>query len=262
MFLSILQERLDAAAELEINLFEQQKQTDKEFERNKDLLRQGYKLRPTVTGEDGRELYGSVEDIFDSPNFPEVVRSVYLDSGIPLKAAYNIEVRNSVEVFLDFSKPAIFNFQLMPGLQTPNETNYKVKGTNATWVNGLFHEIQNYVGSRRSVAPWIHEHSIYDIFLWFFGYPIGFWLCFKASPLLPEGTAPMLFFRAALFVYIFLMSMVGLRAIFHYSRWVFPIAEYRHLRSQIFRHRTVLAALSLGLLGTVVYDVLRVIFLE
>jgi len=260
-FLSILQQRLDEAAELEIRHFEQNQQSNEEYEHNKNEIRLGYKLRPTVTGEDGRELYGEIEEIFESPNFPEFVKSVYLNSAIPLNTVHKFAVRNFVEVYLDFSRPKIFDFHLMPSQRTPNATNYKVEGTDATWVNGLFHEIQNYIASHRSAAPWLHEHSIYDIFLWLLGYPFGFWLCFKASPFLPDGQNEILFVRAALYVYIFLIALVGLRALFHYARWVFPIAEYRHVRSRVLRHRTILATLSLGIFGTVLYDAIKSIAL-
>ncbi len=189
------------------------------------------------------------------------MESAYLNSSIPLDAVHKFTVRNSVEVFLDFSRPAIFDFNLMPSQRTPNGTHYKVKGRDATWVNGLFHEMQSYLSRHRSPAPWMHEHSIYDIFLWLIGYPFAFWLCFKVSPFLPEGSAETAFVRAALYVYIFLMALVGLRALFHYSRWVFPIAEYRHIRSRVLSHRTFLAALSLGLFGTVLYDTFKALAL-
>lgn len=256
-FLAVLQERLDAAAELEIGRFQQNQQSDEEYERIKNEIRWGYKLRPTLMGEGGRELYGTVEEVFDSPNFPEVVKSIYINSAIPLDVSYNFRVHNSVEMFIDFSRPAIFDFHIMPGQRTPNETNYKVQGQDATWVNGLFHEMESFISSHRSPAPWLHEHSIYDIFLWFLGYPLGFWLCFKASPLLPEGETASLFVRAALYVYIFLMALVVLRALFHYARWVFPIAEYRHVRNRALRHRAALAALSIGLFGSVLYDLIK-----
>jgi len=256
-FLAVLQERLDAAAELEIGRFQKNEQSDEEYEGSINEIRWGYKLRPTLTGDDGRELYGTVEEVFDSPNFPEVVKSIYINSAIPLEAAYNFHVHNSVEMFIDFSRPAIFDFNVMPGQRTPNETNYKVQGQDATWVNGLFHEMQSFVSSHRSAAPWLHEHSIYDIFLWLLGYPFGFWLCFKASPLLPEGGTAMAFLRAALNVYIFVIALVALRTLFHYARWVFPIAEYRHARSRSLRHRTALAALSIGVFGSVLYDIIK-----
>jgi len=256
-FLAILQERLDAAAEIEIGRFPQNQQTDEEYGHSKKEIRWGYKLRPTVTGEDGRELYGTVEEIFDSPNFPDVIKSVYINSAIPLDAAYNFRIHNSVEIFIDFSRPAIFDFHVMPGQRTPNGTHYKVQGQDATWVNGLFREMQSFVSSHRSAVPWLHEHSIYDLFLWVLGFPLGFWLCFKVSPLLPEGETALLFVRAALYLYIFLLALVGMRALFHYARWVFPIAEYRHVRSRYLHHRTALAALSIGLFGSVLYDIIK-----
>jgi hypothetical protein len=135
-------------------------------------------------------------------------------------------------MFLDFSRSAIFNFNLLPGHRTPNATNSKVRGLDATWVNGLFHEIQSYFSDHRSAIPWLHEHSIYDIFLWFAGYPFGFWLCYKVSPLMPDAGVAVQFLQAALYVYVFLTAMVGLRALFRYGRWVFPISEYRYPRSQ------------------------------
>jgi hypothetical protein len=256
-FLSILQERSDTAAELEIANFPKNDQTDDEYENNKNEIRLGYKLRPTLTGEDGRELNGTIDEIFDSPNFPESVRSIYLNSSIPLDVIHKFRVRNTVELFLDFSRPAIFDFHLMPSQRTPNESNYRVEGRDTTWVNGLFHEIQNYIASHRSPAPWLHQHSIYDFFLWLIGYPLAFWLCFKVSPLLPNGEKEILFVRAALYVYIFLIALVGLRALFHYARWVFPISEYRHARNRALRHRAFLGALSIGLFGTLLYDVIK-----
>ena len=78
--------------------------------------------------------------------------------------------------------------------------------------------------------------------------------------MLPDGGNAMPFLRAAMYVYIFLMAMVAIRALFHYSRWVFPISEYRHTRSKALRHRAILSALTLGLIGTVLYDVLRAAF--
>lgn len=258
-FLEVLQERLDAAADLEEANFQQHNQTADEFENNKQLLRSGFKVRPTVTGKNGQELFGTVEDVFDSPNFPEVVKSVFIGSEIFLKASYNYTVRNSFEIFLDFSRPEILDFTLLPSQRTPNETNFKVQGIDATWVNGVFHEIQSFVDEHKAPAPWLHGHSIYEKFLFLGGYPIGFWLCFKTSPFLPDGGNTFLFIRAAIYVYIFFLTMVGLRALFHYARWVFPIAEYKHTRSKSLKHRAILGTLVLSLVGAVLYDLLKTI---
>lgn len=100
---TILQERLDAAAELEVLSFKQLQQTNEEFEKNKDILRDGYKIRPTLTGLNGVELFGLTIDVFESPNFPETIKSIYINSSINLKAVHNYNVRNYLEMFIDFS---------------------------------------------------------------------------------------------------------------------------------------------------------------
>jgi hypothetical protein len=67
----ILKERNDSARDIEVANFKQLDQTAKEYQENKQLLYDSFELKVTVNGNDGSELYGSVSDIFESPNFPE-----------------------------------------------------------------------------------------------------------------------------------------------------------------------------------------------
>jgi hypothetical protein len=99
--LSILQERANTAAELEVASFQQLDQTEEVFEDNKRLLRDGFRLRITVSGENGQELYGPVDDVFESPNFPESVKSVYINSESYLRGAYNYTPHNAFELRID-----------------------------------------------------------------------------------------------------------------------------------------------------------------
>lgn len=258
--LSILQQRADAAAEIEVANFQQLDQTDEVFEQNKALLKEGFALKVTVTGENGQELYGLVNDVFDSPNFPVAVKQVYINSETFLKGAYNYTPRNAFEVFFDFSKPDLFDFSIFPSQPTPNETNVKVVGGDATWANGVFHEIQQFLSEHAGSGSWLHRHSVYDALLWVVGYPLVFWICYKAAPFVPAADVAGQFIRAAFFVYMALMVLVGLRALFHYARWIFPTAEYIDSKSKSIGHKAVLGALSLGLVGSFTYDVLKSVF--
>lgn len=260
-FLEILQERLSAAAEFEVSKFEKANQSDDEHEANKQLLRDGFIVRPTITGQNGQELYGNITEVFDSPNFPEEIRSVYVNSEIWLRSRYNYVPHNTIELFLDFSRPAIFDFSFLPSQKTPNETNIKVRGIDSTWVNGIFHEADAFIKENSSAAPWLHKHTVYDILVWLFGLPIGFWVCFKASAMLPSAEGGIQFLVAAVYVYLFMATLVGIRALFHYARWVFPIAEFIHPRSKLLVHRAILGALVLALFGSVIYDVAKAGFL-
>ena len=253
----ILQERLTAASELEINNFKKQNQTDDEFEKNKDILRDGYKIRPTITGTNGAELFGLAETVFNSPNFPKAVKSIYINSSVPLKATHGYIVRNHLEILLDFSRPGIFDFNFMPSGSTPNSSNIKVEGADPTWVHGVFGEIQQFISEHKPNAQWLHRHTIYDILLLLIGYPIGFWMCFKATPYLSKVGSIGPFLRAAIYVYLFFAVLIGFRALFHYSRWVFPVVEYKHANSKSAQHQVTLWALLTSLIGSFIYDVIR-----
>ena len=49
------------------------------------------------------------------------------------------------------------------------ETNFAVNGSDATWVNGVFHEFTEYTRSHRSRMSWLHRHTVYDVLLWILG---------------------------------------------------------------------------------------------
>ncbi len=65
----------------------------------------------------------------------------------------------------------------------------------------------------------------------------------------------------ALISFSALEILVGLRTLFHYARWIFPTAKYRSEKSSSLGHKAILGALALGLVGAVLYDVLRAMFL-
>ena len=55
----------------------------------------------------GKELYGTISEVFDSVNFPENVKSLYINSEIRLKARYNYTPKNHFKLFIDFSKRSL-----------------------------------------------------------------------------------------------------------------------------------------------------------
>ena len=90
-----------------------------------------------VSSIDGQELYGGIDEIFNSPNFPDQIKSIYVNSEIPLRQCYNYYPRNSLELFLDFSKLGLFNLSLLPSQETPNASNLAVQCYDSTWVHGV-----------------------------------------------------------------------------------------------------------------------------
>ena len=139
------------------------------------ILREGYKLFLTVTGNDGTQLNGEVTEIFESPNFPSDIATVFFDSASRLNLRENFTTRNSLLLFLDFRRPAVLDFRLMPSQETPNESNFCARGIDPTWVHGVFHEVESFVNCHRSTGAWLHRHTVYDVLLWLIGLPVAFW---------------------------------------------------------------------------------------
>jgi hypothetical protein len=257
-FCDILQERANSAAEIEVGFFKQNEQTDKEYAANLKTLRESFKLKVTVTGIDGEELWGFIDEVFDSVNFPEQVNSLYVDSESTLRFVHNYFPHNSFKIFLDFSKPRIFDLSFLPSTGTPNVSNIEVKGYDATWVNGVFNELKAFIESRSSTVSVVHNHSVYDILLWILGFPLSFWVCSKFSAIIEGsfGTANS-FIKSALYLYAFAATLFVFRILFHYLRWICPLVEYRNKSNKMLFHRALLSVLSVGWIGQFFYDIAK-----
>lgn len=257
----VLEERSQAAGDIEVSNFKKLDQTDEVFEENKKTLKEGFNLKPTIISSDGKELWGNYKDIFDSPNFPYEIKSIYVNSEIPLKARYNYNPANSFVLFLDFSKPDLFNLSFLPSQATPNESNISVQGYDATWVHGVFNEFNSFVKKNPSKMTWLHKHSIYDLLVWGFGLPLGFWMAFRLSGILTKifgGISP--FLLSGSYVYVFFASLIIFRLLFHYARWVWPLVEHKSSKNKAIKHQIILGAITLGLVTTVIWDLIKIVF--
>ncbi len=259
--LHILQERSNTACDIELADYEQLELTDQEYEANKEILKEGFELKITLLSPDGQEFYGTIDDVFNSPNFPDQIKSVFVGSEIPLKVGYNYYPRNSFQLFLDFSKPELFNMSFLPSLATPNESNIAVQGYDATWTHGVYHEFNTFIKKYPSRFTWIHKHSIYDFLLYIIGLPYGFWFCYKLSSLLTNIFGKFSsFVQSAAYVYVFLVALVLFRLLFHYSRWIWPLVEYSSPKNLAFKHRVTLTIITLGMASTLICDLIKAVF--
>jgi uncharacterized membrane protein YuzA (DUF378 family) len=257
----ILQERCHAAGEIEVTNFKQMDQSDEIYEQNKIKIKQGFDLKLTVVSLDGQELWGGINEIFDSPNFPDQIKSIYVNSEIPLRVPYNYYPRNSLELFLDFSKPELFNLSILPSQETPNASNIAVQGYDSTWVHGVFNEFSNFIKRHPAKLTCLHKHSIYDLLVWLFGLPFGFWVTYKLSNILNAifGNFHSIV-QSAAYVYVFLASLILFRLLFHYARWVWPLIECRSSSNIDLKHRIILGAITIGLISKFIYDIIKAIF--
>jgi hypothetical protein len=257
--LNILQERAYAAAGIEQqHLKKIPEHTDEQFEQVKKELKEGFELFISLSGVDGRILTGNISQIFDSPNFPEDVKSVFFDTSTTLNFRHHYIPQNKMILFLDFRRPDVLNFTILPSQETLNESNFEIEGKDATWVNGVFKEFFDFVEQRPSTSPWLHRHTVYDVLLWLAGFPISFCICHRLSSFVENifgGYSP--FLKSALYFYVFMITLILIRIAFHYSRWIWPLTEFRCEKSNSLKHKTLLTLIvgSLGL--SALYDLIK-----
>lgn len=253
----LLEERVEAAAALELAQWKQGDRPNEKFEQDKKTFQALHVLSLTVKGTDNKELFGTVNEVFSSPNFPEQVLSFYANSETLLRVRHNYVPLNGVTLLLDFQKPHPFDFNFLPSYATANESNFVVQGKDATWTNGLFNELSTFFAKREVPLKFHHRASVWDGLLWLVGIPVALWVCYRSAPFVDKAFPNSTFLEAATYIYIVLVTINFLRGVFHYSRWVWPRAEYVGAQNRALKHRVVLGAIAVSIAGAVIYDVIK-----
>ena len=145
-----LQEWCDKASEEEIKHYNPLDRSPEQILDDIESLRDGFKIKVTVQGVDDERVYGTIPVVFNSPRFPDKVKSLYINSESELRNRYNWLPRNRFELFLDFNKPEFFNLSLSPSGSTLNASNISVSGLDSTWVNGVYSEVTNFIKKKRN----------------------------------------------------------------------------------------------------------------
>ncbi|RQO75642.1 hypothetical protein DBR43_09910 [Pedobacter sp. KBW06] len=253
--LDILQQRAKTASEIEYKRFEETKVENLEqFKHNMEICSM---LKITVVGFKSEELFGTIEDVFGSVSFPDSVKTIYVNSDVVYRANFNYYPSNHFQLYIDFSKPKVFDFSFQPSDRTPNDSEFIVQGDDSMWVNGVFHEIDAFVKDRPSKAPKIHRGSVYDLLVWLVGLPLGFYICnkYQQSPFVASLESS--FLNNLAMTYFFFLSLFLLRVLFHYFRWVYPMIEYKCKRDRSAAHQAAVLSITLGIVGKVLYDVFQ-----
>lgn len=253
-----LQESSYEAAEEEISHYNPIDRPPEQILADKESLRLGFELQVAVRGIDDKVVDGTIPVVFNSPRFPDKVKSLYINSELDLRNLYNWFPRNRFELLLDFAKPE-FNLSLSPSGSTPNASKILVSGRNETWVNGVYHAVIEFVKNRKTRRQFFHRHSVYDLLLACVSLPFAFSIASKLSGLINDlfGEHSGIL-KSAAYVYVFYFSVLLFRILFDYARWIFPIVEYKESTDTAQKHRAILAAIILGVLGNFIYDVFKI----
>ena len=255
----ILQESSYAAAEEEITNYTPLDRSPDQIFADRESLRLGFELKVTVRGTDDKVLFGTISAAFNSPRFPEKVKTLYIDSELDLRNSYKWSPRNRFELLLDFTKPELFNLSLSPSISTPNASNIFFTGLNSDWVSGVYRKATDFIKKKRTRRKFFHRHSVYDLLLLTVGLPFAFWIAYKSSGLINSIFGGFsVFVQNGAYVCLFFLMVNLFKMLFDYARWVFPIVEYKSIIDTARKHRYILGGLIIAIFGNFLYDLLKI----
>lgn len=220
--------------------------TDAEWEARKAfLLSDAFCLTTTVNGLRDEQLYGETVEIFDSPNLPKPIKSIFFTNANSFKRHANgNEPVNRVSVFIDFSKPDLFDPNPLVSAATPNEGNVTVNAQDITYFNAVQKAVEKRLASRRTWYGAIHRNFAYDVGIWFFALPVGLYFsAYYMNQFIPIGSNFELF-RWPLFIYFVGLSLIAYRALTAYAKWAFPVNVLAENKDHALKHRIALGGFS------------------
>ncbi len=260
----ILKISTEEGANIEIaKLKKKDSDSDEGFEKLKIEAKNLYKVAIHIFGSKGEYIFTEASSIFDNPGLPDVIAKITFDNTSKFKAILQQrEPINKFRLEFNFTKPVIFDFNSSPSMATPNNSFISVLGENSTWVSGVYNKVMESLKDRANIRGWIHVNNIYDVFLWFLVVPLNLRLLYNINRILPPGFSGMSdFFKAACYLYFFIVVLYLFRMLFNYIRWIFPNMELiTNIKKGAISHRAVLWVILSSIVLSFLYDFIKTLF--
>ena len=245
---------VDDQATREIN--EMQKpadQSEDEFKKYKNDARKAFRVTVTITGindksEEEDSLYGDSEDVFNSPNIPERISSIYMTNKTAYRSFAKVEPYNNFELFLDFLKPPLIDHNNLISSPTPNGSNLEIHASNNAWIGAITLAVSGILDKRRNRRSFLHRGSVYDIGLFFPVLPIAIYICWSFSTFIENHFGAInVFLSSLIYIYLVFLTMWVYRILFGYTRWAFPSIELNDKSDNEQYHRSFWKKLVSGI---------------
>lgn len=238
-------------------------QSDEDYEGFKKYAKSLYIITIQIFDAKGGYIFTESPSVFDEAKLPDSITRIIFDNSQRFRAALQREPVHRVRVVFDFTRSSIFDFITMPSCATSNNSNIDIIGETETWVHGTYKKVMESLKERGNKRGWLHANNIYDIFLWFAVIPLNLRLLYKINlKLQPNFVGMSTFMKVGIYLYFFVILLYVYRIIFNYARWVFPNIELTtSLQKGATVHRLILGALVLSIVGTLLFEVVKVILI-
>jgi hypothetical protein len=234
-------------------------ETNEQFEQRRIRVRDAYVTAVIINGANGDVVTGHAGDIFDEPIMPDRIVSITYDTTFSPRTNINYVPTDVASVYLDFSRPPLLNLGGYPSTPTPNNSYWNVAAPNESWPTALSAQLQQFFEERATNVNWLHGPSTYDALLMIIGWPLSLWGAYKIGHLIVGGRELSPAVGTAVYVYGFFLSANIFRALFSYSRWIFPKIELESANSPPLKHRALWYTIIIGVIGASAWDGIKAI---
>lgn len=233
---------LDFGRKLVASLPKDPKMTKKQWEEQKaHWLEDAFQLTIYVTSDRDLRVVGEGAEFFDSEDFPEQIKGIYITNITAFRRNANgVEPANKIDVLLDFDKPSLIDPNILASEATPNQSKASIRANDLSFVRA----IQQVINTKlNKPAPWhagLHKDFSYDLGLWVVALPLAlFFANYYADIIFPESSS-LATYRWAFIVYTTGLSLIIYRFLTSYAKWAFPVNVFKENRDTAVRHRVAL----------------------
>ena len=240
------------------DLVKNSNQSNEDYELFKQHSRtNAFKITVTVEASDGTRLFGDDVSLFSAASMPENVSLIYMTNRNAFSYFSGNDPLNYFELWLDFTKPSIFDATDPVSHPTPNRSNLKIIGNRDSWIASIEHAVFDVLRYRGNSRGWLHRGHVYDIGLLVVGLPFAFYMCYRLFSYVEVYIEPIhTIVSGAMYAYLVLLSIWMYRFIFTYLRWIFPNVELLKVSSAPFKHRIILLTIMIAIIGDIIVEMI------
>lgn len=217
-----------------------------------------FQITVMIFGRDGESLSSYGTEIFDSPDIPEPIDSIYISNSAAYQSVAGHDPLNKFVLNLDFSTPPLVDNNNPVSNPTPNFSNLTVEGDRDAWVASIQQAVIGILDKKSNRRNFMHGAFVYDIGLVLLGFPAAIYMCWRCSDFVEMNLGALSpFISTAAYIYIVFFVLSVYRVLFGYTKWAFPTVELTDNMSRSKTHRRFWVGIVLGLLASAIYDLLQ-----
>jgi hypothetical protein len=230
--------------------------TPADFNRLKEKAKREAGLNMFVQGKNGEQVVLHSAAAITREILPDSLIAITFDSAPRFNMQLNYDPLNRFRLVLDFREPGTVISYDPWNYATPNESGFTIIGNDQTWVAGVNEMVLSFLKARKRSRRWLHGPVTFTLANWLIGFPAAFWLIYRLDTTTQHFVAGLpTALRGGIYIYLFLTLLLIFRVLIYILRWLFPIIELEGSRNKTVR--ATVGAVEVGLLTTLIYDVLK-----